>query len=158
MFKERRNTKPDTPAKTEATSIENLASILKIGSLKESNAIKIDIVNPMPASNPKPKICFQLALEGNEAIPDLTAIQENRVTPSGLPMVKPNIMPSPSGLLRPFNISFSNLIFVLASANMGMIRKFTGLTMMCSRCSSGEALFIGLDGIVKASKTPAIVA
>ena len=158
MFNERRNTNPVTPAKIEATSIENLASILKIGSLKESKAIKIDIVKPIPASNPKPKTCFQLALDGKEAIPDFTANQEKRVTPNGLPKAKPNIMPNPSGLVRPFIISLSNRIFVFASANMGIIRKFTGLTIRCSRCSRGEVLLTGLEGIVNANKTPAIVA
>ena len=120
--------------------------------------MNIDIVNPIPASNPNPRTCFQLALDGSEAIPDLTAIQENRVTPSGLPMARPKIIPNPSGLVRPFIISLSKRIFVLLRAKMGMIRKFTGLTIMCSKCSSGEALFTGLEGIVKASKTPAIVA
>lgn len=158
MFSAFRKINPDTPANIEATSIENLASVLKIGSLKESNAIKIDIVNPIPASNPKPKTCFQLALDGKEAIPDFTANQEKRVTPNGLPTAKPNIMPNPNGLVRPFIISLSNRIFVLARANMGMIKKFTGLTIMCSMCSSGEALLTGLEGIVNANKTPAIVA
>lgn len=142
----------------DATSIENLASILKIGSLKESKAMKIDIVNPIPASNPKPKTCFQLALEGKVAIPDLTAIQENKVTPTGFPITKPKIIPKPSGLVSPLIISLSNRMFVFARANMGMIRKFTGLTIMCSKFSSGEVLFTGFEGIVKASKTPAIVA
>ncbi len=118
----------------------------------------MDMVNPMPASSPNPKICFQFASDGSDAIPDFTAIQEKRVTPIGLPTTRPKIIPKPSGLVRPAIIWLSKRIFVFASANTGIIKKFTGLTMMCSNFSSGEVLFIVLFGIVKASNTPAIVA
>ena len=120
--------------------------------------MKMDMVNPIPASNPKPKTCFQFALDSSVAIPNLTATHEKRVTPKGLPITNPKIIPNPRGLVIPSNFRFSNLIFVLARAKMGMIRKFTGLIIKCSKFSRGEVLFIGFEAIVKASKTPAIVA
>ena len=57
--------------------------------------MKIDMVNPIPASNPKPKICFQLALFGNFEKPNLTDNQENKVTPIGFPKANPKIIPKP---------------------------------------------------------------
>ena len=122
VFTDFKNMKPTTPDRIEAVKIANFASETWSTSLKESRAIKIDMVKPIPASMPKPKMCFQPAPVGKSAHFSFTASQLKKVTPIVYPTNKPKIMPRPRGETSPVSISFWKAILVLASAKSGIMR------------------------------------
>ena len=49
-------------------------------------------------------------------------------------------------------------MLVLANAKIGMIKKLTGIVNECSNFSKGDNAAVLLVGMVKANKTPAMVA
>lgn len=116
------------PDKTEAIKIANLASSCRaISFLKESSAMKIDIVKPIPAKNPVPIICPQLLLNGKLLSPLLMAIRENKLIPNTFPNANPPMIPKPKLLNNPSTIPALNKILVLANAKMGIMMKLTGV-------------------------------
>lgn len=58
-------TKPKIPATKDDNKITNFELLTIVRSSKASSVIKIDIVKPIPAKNPTPKIDFQLISEGS---------------------------------------------------------------------------------------------
>jgi hypothetical protein len=65
---------PTNPDIIEATSMASFAVVCVCKSLKESSAIKIDMVNPIPAKNPTPIICLALQCVGIVDHPSRIAI------------------------------------------------------------------------------------
>jgi len=55
---------PIIPEIIEATSMASFAVVCVCKSEKESSAIKIDMVNPIPAKNPAPIICLAVQCVG----------------------------------------------------------------------------------------------
>jgi len=55
---------PIIPEIIEATSMASFAVVCVCKSEKESSAIKIDMVNPIPAKNPAPIICLAVQFVG----------------------------------------------------------------------------------------------
>src|SRR5690606_41176485 len=105
----------------------SLASEIFVGSSNESIAINIDIVNPIPAKKPTPKICPHDEPSGKELILNLVQIYDTNNIPTGFPRSKPNAIPKLRSDIKPETIVDSNVIFVFANANNGIIIKFTGL-------------------------------
>lgn len=58
-----------------------------------SSVMKIDIVNPIPAKSPTPKIDFQFRSAGSLQTPKVTAKNESKKIPKGLPIINPSAMP-----------------------------------------------------------------
>gem|GEM_PF-6551108 len=54
------------------------------GSLNESEVMKIDIVKPIPAVRPAPKINFKLIFPGSKHHLFFTATHDAKVMPNGL--------------------------------------------------------------------------
>src|SRR5690606_2830071 len=142
----------------EVSSTEIFASDTNNGSLNESIEIKIDIVKPIPASIPTPIICIQVLPSGNDAIPNLVHSHDVSNMPIGLPKNKPKNIPNPKGAVNPCTISGCQVILVLANANSGIIKKFTGFIKACSNLSKGDSTAVSFVGSVIATITPAIVA
>ena len=97
------------------------------GSLNESEAIKIDMVKPIPAVKPAPKISFKLIFPGSEHHLYFTAIHEAAVIPNGFPISKPKPTPKPTVENNPETLSRDKTMAVLANAKTGRIKKFTGM-------------------------------
>ena len=150
--------KPRIPAVVEVMRIKNFDCSWIAAFSNDKRAIKIDIVNPIPASIARPKIWLQADPFGKAPHRNLTTIQEVSVIPIGFPKSRPRIIPKPRSLLKPPIIPSVNRIFVLASAKIGMIKKFTGLAKACSSVSKGEIFSSFVVGMVRAVKTPAMVA
>ena len=95
--------------------------------LNANSEINIDIVNPMPASIPVPKICFLRISFGIEHHPKATPAIENKNIPMGFPSNNPRNIPK---LFEPFNALIESeeiRIAVFANANSGRIINATGL-------------------------------
>ena len=60
---------------------------------KASKEMKMDIVNPMPAKSPTPKIDFQFKSDGSLQSPKVTAKSAKRKIPKGLPIISPSAIP-----------------------------------------------------------------
>ena len=71
---------------------------------------------------------------------------------------KPKNIPNPKGAVNPCTISGCQVILVLANANSGIIKKFTGFIKACSNLSKGDSTAVSFVGSVIATITPAIVA
>src|SRR5258708_7729066 len=84
---------PATPESKDPTSTAIFEPSIKYRSLKASNVMNIDMVNPMPANIPKAKMFFIFNVCGSKHQPRVSPIQENRKMPSGLPSVNPRITP-----------------------------------------------------------------
>ncbi len=107
---------------TEPIITDRIDTFINSGIVNESFEINIDIVNPIPAINPIPKICFRFAPSGNTDIPSLTAIYTNPKMPIDLPNNNPNIIPK---LIVDDKLEIapaSNIIAVLTNAKIGKIR------------------------------------
>ena len=78
------------------------ASIKCTASSNASELIKIETVNPMPASNPTALSCFQRTPLGTCARPICTAALANPMMPSGLPRTSPITIPQAIWLVRIF--------------------------------------------------------
>ena len=61
------------PETSDASKMDIFDSVIITGSSYARNVIKIDIVKPMPAKNPIPKICFHFKPNGNAQTPIETA-------------------------------------------------------------------------------------
>ena len=87
----------------------------------------MDMVKPMPANMPAPRMFFHFKSWGNAHNPKLTPIKEKRKTPKGFPTIRPAMMPILPGCKIPEYQLFSNVIQVFAKANNGRIKNATGL-------------------------------
>ena len=67
---------------------------------KDSPAMKIETVKPMPATAPRPNTIDQLVRSGSRPSPRRTAIHDARRTPTGLPTTRPAMIPSPTGAVK----------------------------------------------------------
>ena len=112
--------------KTRLANIDIFAISRFISLVKARVVVKIDIVKPIPASEPTPINCFKFVFKGNLAIFSLIIILLNRKMPTGLPITKPIITPILIGLLKAL-ISAGTMIAVLANTKRGRIIKFTVL-------------------------------
>ena len=93
---------PIMPDDTEAMRIENFASLSKaLLPENERTAMNIDMVKPIPASIPTPRIWAHVARSGKAERPDLTASHETTDMPIGFPTTNPSTMPIPSGVKSP---------------------------------------------------------
>ncbi len=89
--------------------------------------MKMDIVNPMPASIPIPKTCFHFKSRGSEQIPIETAKKLNRKTPSGFPIINPVKIPKLPGSDKPWAQPPLKITAVFAKAKSGKMMNDTGL-------------------------------
>ena len=111
-----------------------------------------------PPRKPAPMICCHPTSLGNCDTRHLTAKNVQSTIPNGLPSTKPTRMP------RLFEVSKlsaqlpESTIPVFASANSGMMRKATGLCRKCCTLYDGDVSSPCVNGIAKASSTPASVA
>ena len=80
-----------------AIMILSLAMSINSRSLKARFATKIDIVKPIPPSNPAPNSFVKVILCEILAIPNLSAIQLNETIPIGFPKNNPKKIPIESG-------------------------------------------------------------
>ena len=118
------------PANAEASRMESLAVASMSGSTKASEAMKMDMVKPMPAKTPVLIMCCQLAPWGKEAMPERTANQQASVIPIGLPTTSPKTMPNRTGIVPPLNLSNEiatpgigiGFLLVLGIANLAGVR------------------------------------
>lgn len=86
----------------------------------------MDIVKPIPAKNPAPNIWLHELFSGKLDIFNWIKIHENKLIPTILPKNNPTIIPYPKLLNNPSTIPALKVMFVLASAKIGMIKKLTG--------------------------------
>ena len=84
--------------KIRLAKIEIFAMSRFTSDVKASVAVKIDIVKPIPASEPTPINCFKFVFKGSLAIFSLIIILLKRKIPIGLPITKPIITPILIGL------------------------------------------------------------
>ena len=96
-------------------------------------AMKIDMVNPMPANIEAPHSCFQLLPSGSVAQPLRINHQHNKRIPNCFPMNKPAMMPKLLLVVNPSYHPLTNGRHVLAIANNGNMINATGL---CKKCCS----------------------
>ena len=136
MQKNRSQTIPEMIDKKEPTNAEIFAISMAVELSNARVAIKMDMVKPMPANKPAPIICRQEVLAGSIPHLSCTVIKEAVNMPKGLPINKPAMMPQLRVVLIVAKISAGRTIAVLAKANIGMIRKFTGLCNLCSSVGS----------------------
>ena len=122
-----------------------------------SNVMKMDIVNPMPPSNPTPITWFQLMPFGNVHNPNVTEIKLKRKIPSGLPRINPERIPMLTDCPRPVSQPFWMVMHVFANANKGKMRNVTGRCNRWSKILEGDFLIVELNGIANANRTPVIV-
>src|SRR5690625_1202708 len=113
---------PSEPATKEPSSTPSLAASRRYSSVKASMPMKIDMVNPIPASSPTNQTPPQVMPAGNRQTPRRTNTQLASITPSGLPAT------SASATLNMIHIDASvensmppKAIPALARANNGMI-------------------------------------
>ena len=92
----------------------------------------MDMVKPMPAKKPTPKIPFQLISLGSFAIRNKIAAKLKRIMPIGFPTIKPKAIPILYGSENMLVTSELNTIAVLAKVNRGKMKNATGLWMRCS--------------------------
>ena len=94
VFRKIHNQKnPTIPATNEASSIAIFDCVIINSSLNARRVMKIDMVNPIPASIPIPNICFHFTSLGIEQMPIETAKKLNKNIPSGLPIKSPIKIP-----------------------------------------------------------------
>ena len=120
--------------------------------------MKIDIVKPMPAKSPTPKILFQLRSVGSLQSPKVTTKSVNRKIPNGLPTISPTAIPKLLFSVKVCAMSPLKAMAVFANAKMGKMINATGLCKKC--CKMYEVDFSSPlpNGIAKAKSTPVMVA
>lgn len=138
--------------------MESFASDTCNGSPNDKIAMNMDMVKPIPANNPTPIICLHVLPSGKLLSFNLVQMKEVKRMPTGFPNNKPRLIPSPREFVNPLNISFSKVIFVLANAKSGIIKRLTGLVSACSKRSNGDSTSVSFVGIHIATSTPAMVA
>ena len=84
---------PIVPAINDDIRITNLELFMTVSLSKASKEMKMDIVNPMPAKSPTPKIDFQFRSVGSLQSPNETAKNVKRKIPNGLPTISPSAIP-----------------------------------------------------------------
>ena len=124
---------PIMPETNDATSIINLALLIKSLSSKAIKVMKMDMVNPIPPKNPIPNNEFQFMSSGNEVNFSLTAKKQNIKIPTVFPNPNPKMMPNEYGFAKLCIQSLPITIAVLLKAKSGIIIKATGL---CNQCCS----------------------
>lgn len=125
---------PAIPETREAMSIAIFEILIKTGSVKARSVMKMDIVNPIPPSNPAPSITLHFKPCGSSERPAATAMNENRRIPRGLPATSPAIMPGEGAAANP-EIPPSSGMAVFASAKSGRIMNATGICNPCATCT-----------------------
>lgn len=124
---------PKSPAVKDEIKITNFELFIIVSLSKASSVTKIDIVNPIPAKSPTPKIDFQLRSVGSLQSPKVTAKNDSRKMPKGLPTMSPNAIPI---LLFSVNVCAMlplKIMAVLANANIGKMINATGLCKLCCK-------------------------
>src|SRR5690606_1020325 len=150
---------PKSPANKDPTRRDRLPSSIIVASVKDNMATKIDMVKPTHANKATPNICFHEAWSGRLDKPKRMHNQQVVVMTTDLPTMSPTIMPRPTGDVKPPTISLCKVMAVLAKAKIGMINRFTGVEMACSKRSNGDIpSFATAVGTVIAVNTPAMVA
>lgn len=122
-------TKPIIAAKIDEIKIASFAAFIISASLKAKRLINIDIVKPIPPKILTEKICLRLIFFPNVEMPVVMASQTNKVMPIGLPKIKPSETPSAIGEAKSLNISGVKVMSVLLNANIGRMKKLTGICM-----------------------------
>jgi len=85
---------PIIPAANEESKITNFALFIIVSLSNASNVMKIDIVKPIPAKNPTPKIDFQFKSLGSLQSPKVTANNVKMKIPKGFPTISPSAIPT----------------------------------------------------------------
>lgn len=149
---------PIVPAINDDIRITNLELFMTVSLSKASKEMKMDIVNPMPAKSPTPKIDFQFRSVGSLQSPNETAKNVKRKIPNGLPTISPSAIPKLLFSVKVWAMSPLKTMAVFANAKMGKIIKATGLCKKC--CKMYEVDFSSPlpNGIAKAKSTPVMVA
>lgn len=104
-----------------------LEKLIISGELKAKSVMKIDIVKPIPPKNPAPKIVLQFKSFGNVQRLNEIPKNENKTIPKGLPITNPKIIPRLT-LSKTFvcqSAAIGKAVF--AKANIGSMKKATGL-------------------------------
>ena len=116
----------------EAHKMMNFEFSITVWFSKASNVIKMDIVKPIPAKKPTPKIPFQFISPGSFAIRNKIAAKLKIIMPKGFPTINPKAIPMLYVSENMLVTSELNTIAVLAKANRGKMKNATGLWMRCS--------------------------
>lgn len=149
---------PKIAATVDEAKMTNLVLFIIFTSSNASNVIKMDIVNPIPANVPTPKMCFQFKSLGIVHKLSLVDRYVNNKIPKGLPSTSPKNIPKLYfSKIMDERLLFKNII-VLAKAKIGNIKNATGL---CKNfCKMYEVDFSSPlpKGIAKANSTPDTVA
>ncbi len=109
------------PDSVDAVKIASLDGSVNPGSANANNETNIDMVNPMPPSNPMPIICRMSIPDGNLLSLVFTDSQTNAIIPSGFPINKPAIIPKLLVNRSASNILPSKTIAVFANAKSGIM-------------------------------------
>ena len=150
--------KPKSPAINEEIKIINFELFIIVSLSKASKVTKIDIVKPIPAKSPTPKIDFQFKSDGSLQSPKVTAKSAKIKIPKGLPTIRPSAIPKLLFSVNVCEMSPLKTIAVLANANIGKIIKATGLCRKCCKIYEVDFSPPLPNGMAKANKTPVIVA
>ena len=117
------------------------------------------MVKPIPVKIPTAYKEIKLELLGISANLNLIARNEKANTPICFPKNRPHKIPRGTGLSKDDKLRPSNDTPALAKANIGIIPNATYGDIECSNFNSMDFFsFFVLCGIVRANKTPAIVA
>jgi hypothetical protein len=112
---------PTSAAIRDPVMTASLAVLVWTSLLKERVVIKIDIVNPIPATRPRPVIIFQVTPPGNGLSLPFTSNQEENTIPIGFPRKRPRMIPKEREEKRfPANPKVTGMA-VFSSANTGRI-------------------------------------
>ena len=117
----------------------------------------MDIVKPIPATQPSANISYHVTPFGSFTIFSLVTTKNEIRIPKGFPNTNPNPIPNECKPLNPEMNSVLNGMAVLASVNNGRIINATGKCKRC--CNLMEGVFSSPEpkGQAKANKTPEIV-
>lgn len=129
------------PPIMEATNMPILACMWKLGSAKANDATKMDIVKPIEAKKPIPKMRRHDISCDNLPNPIFVNTHTATTMPSGFPINNPIITPMLMLLEKMLVMSISiKLTPAFAKAKIGIITKETKECIPCSRrCSGGRA-------------------
>ena len=153
-----RTKKPKSPAINEEIKIINFELFIIVSLSNASKVTKIDIVNPIPAKRPTPKIDFQFRSVGNLQRPNVTAKKVKINIPNGLPTISPSAMPKLLFSVIVCDMSPLKTIAVFAKAKIGKMINATGLCKKCCKIKEVDFSPPFPNGIAKANRTPVIVA
>lgn len=146
------------PDKSEEISMTNLELFMMVSFSKANKVTKIDMVKPIPAKKPTPKMDFQFKSVGSLQSPNATAKNVNKKIPKGLPIINPSAIPKLLCSVKICAMLPLKTMAVLAKAKIGKMIKATGLCKKC--CKMNEVDFSPPlpNGIANANKTPVMVA